>query len=62
MCKMSVGKKRLVGLNYVVVFLFVGCNISYFVCNNGLTVFVLNDYSVRSFDKAIFIDSCECCK
>ena len=57
--KVSFFIKGLIGLGNIVVFLFIGSNIYYFIRNSRLISAVIN-YSVRSFDKSVLIYTCEC--
>ena len=52
--KVSFFIKGLIGLGNIVVFLFIGSNIYYFIRNSRLISAVIN-YSVRSFDKSVLI-------
>ena len=51
--------QRFVGLRYVVVFFFISCYVDEFICNARFIAAVIY-FSIGSFDKAVFVDSCEC--
>ncbi len=57
--KLAVLCKRLVRLSDNVIILNVGSHVNYFVCNYAR---LLVNFTVRCFDKAVFVDSCESCE
>ena len=59
MNEVTVFIQRFVRLCNVVVFFFVSCNVDEFVCYTRFVARVIY-FSIRSFNEAVFVDSCEC--
>ncbi len=62
MDKISIFIQRFIRLRYMVIIFFISRHIDNFICNTRILWICLINFTVRSFHKSVFIDTCIGCK